>query len=136
MELYSCKVRHAGNRGMEIPVDEVTPADIVLLRHVHGPDSVHSVRHIRQSNRQQAKERERLARKFSPRVFQEAYPGIAPRLPLTLADAGLRDDGTPMGGEVEENDGDDAPVEMSAEAQALAARVEAKRAAAAGKSLT
>lgn len=43
MKLYSCEVRHSGNREHTIPKFNVTPKELVLLKRMHGDDSVVNV---------------------------------------------------------------------------------------------
>ncbi len=94
MQLFRCRVNHAGNRDMAIDKTDVTPAEIVLLKHVHGEDSVTHVEFTREGKRDQREERKRLAELFGAKIFAKVFPGNLPRMPVTLAEAGLSEDGT------------------------------------------
>jgi len=133
MQFYRCDVNHAGSRDMRIHKAEVTPAEIVVLRHLHGVESITGVVKTREGKVQQVVERERLRRIYGALVFAALFPGAVPRMPLTLADCGLNDDGretqAPESAEDEDEDEDgDAPAAPSDAARAIAARVAARQA--------
>lgn len=132
MQYYRCEVNHAGNRDMRIHKDEVTPAEIILLRAIHGADSVTGVAKTRDGKAQQPAERERLASRYGAKLFATLFPGALPRMPLTLSDAGLAEDGREMQARESGEDDEDAPAAPSETARAIAARVAAKQAAAKG----
>lgn len=133
MRLYRCTVNHAGNRDMRIHKEEVTAAEIVLLRRIHGGEAVNDVVATREAKRQQPKERERLAEIYGRRQFAAAFPGTLPHLPLTLTDAGLTEEGRDIAAREHDDDDDAEPLPApSATAQEIAARVAAK---AAGKAV-
>ena len=131
MHFYCCDVNHAGSRDMRIHKAEVTPAEIVVLRHLHGVESITGVVKTREGKVQQVVERERLRNLYSAVVFTALFPGAVPRMPLTLADCGLNDDGretqAPESAEDEDED-EDAPAAPSDAARAIAARVAARQA--------
>jgi hypothetical protein len=89
MQLYNCVVRHAGNLGMTIHKEDVTAAEIVLLRALHGEDAVINMAETRQTRREHRAERERLAAYYGERVLADCFPGALSRLPTTLAEAGI-----------------------------------------------
>jgi hypothetical protein len=93
MHLYRCRVNHAGNRDMQIHREEVTPAEIVILQTLHGADSISNIEKVREKPVRQEVERKRLADTYGSRVFARLFPGARPMLPLTLAEAGLSEDG-------------------------------------------
>lgn len=138
MKTYRCRVHHAGNRDMAIDKTGVTPAEIVLLKHVHGADSVVAVEFERDRSVQQAKERARLADLYGRKVFAQVYPGSVPRLPMDLSEAGLREDG----GDIEIEEPLDEDVEPITETPAnggsppLPAALRERAAKAAGATLT
>jgi hypothetical protein len=107
MELCSAVVRHAGNLGMTIHKERLPPAEVVLLRMVHGVDSVigMSVTHTG-ARRDNAKEVQRLRELYGAKVFEEAFPGAMPQLPVTLAAANLTESMEVDAGD-EPEDGDD-----------------------------
>ena len=90
MDLYNCTVRHAGNLGMTIARHDVTPAEIVILRLIHGEDSIVNIEKVKSSRPiDSRKERERLGAFYGEDVVLKAYPGAAPVLPKTLREAGI-----------------------------------------------
>ena len=98
MDLCTCTVRHNGNLGMTIEKGEhnpVTPAEIVVLRHIHGFDAVVNIQFNRQTNRSNMNELDRLKRFFGEAVVAECFPGARPQLPSTLAEARLAEDEPP-----------------------------------------
>lgn len=134
MQLYRCQVRHAGKYETVIHKEDVTAADIVILKALHGSDAVTGVEATRKTNVPQAKERDRLIGVYGARVFARIFPGAMPRMPADLSQAGLTADGREIDAAAEDEGDEDAPApEPSAEARAIAARV-AEKAAKAGKS--
>lgn len=92
MELCTCTVRHAGNLGMTIEKGEhnpVTPAEIVILKHIHGDDAVVGIAFNRNTVRSNLQELDRLRAFFGEKVVADVFPGVRPQLPTTLAEAGL-----------------------------------------------
>lgn len=131
MQLYQCQVRHAGSRDMVIYKEDMSPADIVLLKHLHGADSIVGVSPTREAKRQHVKERERLVDTYGAKVFASVFPGAVPRLPMNLAEAGLREDGSdPEAQIVDEEENDEPLPEPSAAAKAIADKVRAAKPAA------
>lgn len=134
MQLAQCFVNHAGSRDMQVLKTDVTPAEVMILRALHGDDAVHRLKATGEVKRKSPAERDRLIRIYGAKVVAETFPGPAPRLPDTLADAGLRESNyvepEPEPNEPDEPDEDEAPVAASAPA-AVAERVLAKRSAAA-----
>lgn len=97
MRFYRCRVQHAkkeNKHGMEIDKPDVTPAEILLLKHVHGDDAIINVQFVREGKIDQRKERERLLNFFGQRVFVAVFPGSLPRMPTTLEEAGMNEDGS------------------------------------------
>lgn len=127
MYFYSCKVNHAGDRNTQIFKEQVTPAEIVMLRAIHGADAVTGVAKTREGKVLQPAERERLAGRYGAKLFTALFPGALPRLPMTLADAGLAEDGREMHVPVDEDE-DAEPAAPSDAARAIAARVAARQA--------
>jgi hypothetical protein len=130
VRIYRCTVNHAGNRDMVIHKDQVSAAEIVLLRRIHGAEAVNNVEVVfKEARRRQANERERLIETYGAKRFAESFPGPVPRLPLTLAEAGLTEEGRDIGvTEIDEEAEAEPLPEPSAAAQEIAARVAAKAA--------
>jgi hypothetical protein len=60
MKLYSCKVRLHGDVRDEVRKDNVTQAEITVLRRIHGEDAVLEIRTAGATDRNEAAERDRL----------------------------------------------------------------------------
>lgn len=90
MDYHDCVLRHAGNLGMTIHKTNLATPEIVILRHIHGADSVVQIKTVRQSIPTNQRElRDRLAAFYGEKVMLDLFPGIAARLPTTLAEAGI-----------------------------------------------
>lgn len=137
MQLYRCTVNHAGNRDMRIHKEGMTAADIVILRRIHGAEAVNDVVATKETRRAAVKERDRLVETYGRRKFAESFPGPLPRLPLTLTEAGLTEEGREIEAQEIDEDADAEPLPPpSATAQDIAARVAAKAAGKAAAALT
>jgi len=60
MRLYDCKVLLAGSRENEVRKTDVTAAEIMVLRDIHGADSVSEIKPKGMDKRPHADERRRL----------------------------------------------------------------------------
>lgn len=89
MDLHNCVVRHAGNLGMTIDREDVTPAEILVLKALHGADAVLNIVKTRARNIDSRKEMDRLKAYYGDKVVLDLFPGAAPVLPKTLREAGL-----------------------------------------------
>jgi hypothetical protein len=90
MDFHNCVLRHAGNLGMTVHKTNISTAEIVVLRALHGPDSVVQIETIRNSiPTDQRKLRDDLARFYGDKVMEDLFPGLVARLPATLAEAGI-----------------------------------------------
>lgn len=65
MKLYSCKINLKGSLLNQVIKSEVTAAEIVLLRAIHGNDAVNDIRHTANVNRTDRAERARLAGRYT-----------------------------------------------------------------------
>lgn len=87
METASCLVRLGGDVRNEVPLKGVTPAALVLLRHIHGgPDAVYNVKKDGKSGISPMQEKRRLAKTY-PRheeAIEMLFPGLKPDLPMTI----------------------------------------------------
>ena len=90
METVSGLVRLGGDVRNEVPINNITPAQLVVLAGIHGGDS--SLRNLSVTGavtRTSAQEKRRLIAKF-PRYMQmieSMFPGLRPVLPMTLKEA-------------------------------------------------
>jgi hypothetical protein len=100
-DLYSGVLRHAGKRSYEIAKDNLTAPEIVILRAIHGNETVVSVKRTGKRDIKNFKNRpelltnsgelERLRNIYYPYKFDEdknivdtLWPGFNPQLPLVL----------------------------------------------------
>jgi hypothetical protein len=124
MDMCHCAVNHAGSRDMQVFKSDVTPAEIMILRALHGDDAVHRIRVTGSAKRGSRAEHVRLVRIYGGKAVAETFPGSAPRLPDTLAEAGLREtnyrDPDPEPSEPDlEDEEDEAPAAPPAAAAAV-----------------
>jgi hypothetical protein len=91
MELYTCKVRLGGSMLHEVVahsmfptddgdvpfknVDQVTAADIIMLRHLHGEDSVLNIKHVGSIKRTDAEQRDLLRQTYGTGEFDSSLSG-------------------------------------------------------------
>lgn len=61
MKLYKCRVRLHGKVTNEVRKEEVSAAEIALLKHIHGADAVLDIEEHTEVERTDAQERDRLA---------------------------------------------------------------------------
>jgi hypothetical protein len=67
----------------------VTAAEILILRQIHGQDAVINPVELSTVKRSNLDEISRLKAEYGSNVFTQVYPGAAPKLPETFAEAGL-----------------------------------------------
>jgi hypothetical protein len=90
-----------GKRGESVPKYGVTPAEVVVLQHLHGQDAVYEIdilsETVERTNRQEI---ERLRQFYSRRegdryispAIDALFPGVGATVPKTFADLELIDD--------------------------------------------
>lgn len=89
MQLANCHVRLAGDMANEIFKARVTPAEVLVLRRLHGNDSVVKLQPLGSDKRQHGNELERLKTEYGPKIVSEAFPGAYPQLPVNYRDIGI-----------------------------------------------
>jgi hypothetical protein len=98
MQLCTCDIRLGGEIGMQVHREGVTVAEIMVLRAIHGQDSVFNIVGTAGERRNAIEERERLTQKYTARtedgkpVVMAIFPGAMPQLPKSLKEIG-EDDG-------------------------------------------
>lgn len=104
MQLSDCEVQLSGDMRNTVLLTGVTPAEIVVLRIIHGADAVINVFPRRQNNRPHAEEKQNLIEKYrkARADIESAFPGIDPKLPVHLKDIGITDVGETYTDEVAE----------------------------------
>lgn len=89
MQTANCNVRLMGDMNNEIAKSGVTVAEIVVLRTIHGSDSVVKIAGTGNDKRPHAAELERLKGLYGDKIVEAAFPGAAPQLPVNFKDIGI-----------------------------------------------
>jgi hypothetical protein len=97
MDIAKCEVRLSGDLANSVPLSNVTPAEVLVLRAIHGEDSVVRIQQTGTDRRPHKDEYERLAQKYSQSktsddkpVFTQIFPSaFDPRLPVSFKDIGV-----------------------------------------------
>lgn len=102
MQKAMCEVKLGdvnSDSGVVISKGPVTPAEVVVLRAIHGHDSVSNLRLIPRQTIDKTPHADELARlrgfytmrqaDDGPSVVDACFPGAFPRLPITFAEAGI-----------------------------------------------
>lgn len=89
MQICSVTVRLRGDITQERTGKLVTVAEIPILRHIHGEDSVLNIQPAGRSKTSRAEEIERLKIEYGPELFATVYTGWQPKLAESLEDIGI-----------------------------------------------
>ena len=95
MEVYNCKVLVGGSRDCEVRKQAIVAAEITMLRHIHGDDSILEIVHVGTTKIPNAQVREMLALTYAegkadaPRMREVFGPPGAP-LPIEIEGVKLR----------------------------------------------
>lgn len=92
MQLAKCLVSLSGNRNNQVLRTNVSAAEILVLRHVHGEASVSEVVVTGTVERTNIEEKALLCEKYNrpgKDKVEKLFPGIDPRMPMTLKDASI-----------------------------------------------
>lgn len=82
MNLYSARVRLAGNLLNEVNKEDLTPGDIIILLRDHGDDAVVNVKHTGLVERESHEEYDRLATVYGEDKVAKAFgQKFAARIP-------------------------------------------------------
>lgn len=120
MEYANCTVRLAGQMTFEVQKVGVTPAEIMVLRALHGQDSVINIVSTGiKKGTAPATERARLlglytangAKEEYVKLINDMFPGAYPRIPLRIAD--VMTDADLIEPEAPADDGDLDPIEAA-----------------------
>lgn len=95
MQLAKVYVRLGGDTRQVVPKEGVTPAEVVVLKHIHGgQQAIGKVLLTGETAVDDARELRRLRQNYtSPncqKFLGEAFPGLDPKLPQTFSDIGVR----------------------------------------------
>lgn len=101
MQLCNLELRIGGSMLHTVPKIEATPAEILILKSLHGDDAVVNVRPTRMDKRSHDFEWDRLSKLYdqggamaapgeeSRSVMQRLFPGAVKKLPVALKEIGL-----------------------------------------------
>lgn len=89
MQYGNCHVRLSGEMTNEVLMTGVTAGEILLLRRIHGDDSVLKVQAHGTDKRPHAAEFDRLKQVYGEKRVIEAFPGAHPQLPVLFRDIGI-----------------------------------------------
>jgi hypothetical protein len=109
MQICDAEVRLAGNVYHVVPKQGLTPAEIYVLREIHGSDAVVNIRPVKEDDKRGiAEEFGRLKRLYDgasinapdedgPRKIslERLFPGAMKKLPKRLSDLGISATGDP-----------------------------------------
>lgn len=78
MDVFSCivKLRSGSESGIftgEVPKQDVSAAEVLLLKSIHGDDAITSIQKTGKDNRKNAAERDRLAAIYRPEVVARVF---------------------------------------------------------------
>ena len=124
MQLADIQVNLGGNLHQSIPMRGVTPAEICVLKIVHGDDGVNNVRPTTMDKRTHKDEKDRLLERYTRHNedIEKMFPGMDPRLPVTLKDIGIVAKIEVDAPEPEEEDDTPAPQAVTPQKLALIAK--------------
>jgi hypothetical protein len=88
MQRCVCEVRLAGDLLNTVEKRGVSPAEVLILRHIHGDDSVCKFAPNGNDRGRAIDERGDLQERY-PRYFAEVFPGATPQLPEAFKDIGV-----------------------------------------------
>lgn len=86
MQRCNVTVRLAGDVGNTVPKTNVTVAEIVVLRSVHGDDAVVDIKPTHNCKTPHREERDRLCIIYGRPRVDKIFPGVFAKLPVSLKD--------------------------------------------------
>ena len=96
MQIATVEVRLSGSREKTVHKENVTAPEIVILKTLHGADSVKVIKLAGMDRRSHSEEAKRLRSIYGSAkdekdvvVMDKLFPGHSPTFPVTLADIGL-----------------------------------------------
>ena len=90
MQVVNCSVRLGSNLNSVVRKIGVTIPEILVLRAIHGSDSVVDFEAVRfGGNVTNTAEMDRLCALYNPNLVRSVFPGASPSLPRALADIGI-----------------------------------------------
>lgn len=92
MQRCKATVRLAGDMRNAVVKSGVSPAEVMVLQHIHGPDSVVDIRvtgNDRGNPQRHHGELARLRNTYREKAVAAVFPGVKPTLPETFEEAGI-----------------------------------------------
>lgn len=89
MQIANCHVRLSGDMTNEVFKPGVTPAEVAVLRALHGANAVVKIQPTVMDKRPHAQEFDRLKQAYGDKVVTAAFPGALPQLPVNFKDIGI-----------------------------------------------
>lgn len=86
MKFYSGKLRLAGSVQNEVPKKDMSAAEVILLRHLHGDDAVVISKHEGDRRRSSNDERDRLIDLYGEKIVTEIFGPYFRELPPEVED--------------------------------------------------
>lgn len=92
MELAKVEVRLGGSLANTVMRDNVTPAELSILRRLHGDDCIGSIQWQGKKPMKHEDEIDRLRQFYntenSRKLIDQLFPGVTPTLPITFKEVG------------------------------------------------
>jgi hypothetical protein len=88
MQRCTATIRLAGDMKNTVVRHGLSPAEVLVLRHIHGNDAVVDFKIDGDDRGKKIDERGRLEARYG-RKFREAFPGANPQFPDKLSDIGV-----------------------------------------------
>lgn len=115
MQVFSANIKLDDKSLMIIPKTGLTPADIHILRHLHGFNAVQNITLTGEIVRTSADERRRITLAYKPKAVMAVFPSLAYPIPQTFEDEGdpdnvLYEDTPEADKKPSEDDGDLDPI--------------------------
>ena len=88
MQRCICEVRLSGDLLNTVEKYGVSPAEVLILRHIHGDDAVIKMRPNGNDRGRSFDEKADLADRY-PRYYAAVFPGANPQLPEAFKDIGV-----------------------------------------------
>src|SRR3546814_6492979 len=87
-DLVDCQVRLSGKLTHTVGKKNISVAEIVALRAIHGADAVVDVQPKANDKTPHAAEMDHLRKTYGDKVILALFPGHSPRIPVSLTDVG------------------------------------------------
>src|SRR3546814_9505824 len=97
MQRVDCQVRLSGKLTHTVGKKNISVAEIVALRAIHGADAVVDVQPKANDKTPHAAEMDHLRKTYGDKVILALLPGHSPRIPVSLKDVGLDREGKQIG---------------------------------------